>query len=200
MKAQPLPDNSPEGQLRRARIFGVKQWAAIRKIADETNNRREAEIAAMSPEERIAARLVEHREADVYEDVYPFIMEAGDAWEEKMKDPAFVRRLEQACDQGRRRRTMELLADETRLAGAQGRTAPTGRMSKPLTKKEVQALVVKRYANHRKTNQSEWWKRYIVEAGVIARKAHYRGYSVDLGQLAASLSKLTEDDIAPYLA
>lgn len=198
MKAKPIPDNSPEGRLRRARIVGEKQWAAIVKVADASRARREAEITAMPPEERIAARLVESREADVYEVLYPFIMEAGDAWEEKMKDPAFARRVERALSNARRLRTDRLHAEEDRAAGLIGPT-PTGRMSKPMTRKAIQSLVRARYPRDT-VNLDRWWERRIVKAGIVVDAEHYRAVRIDLGQLRTSLPLLTEADIAPHLA
>ncbi len=192
MKARPLPDNSPEGVQRRARAKADAEALASRK-------RREAEIEAMSAEERIAARLVERAGGAIYRPAYESLVAKALADGGVLKDPhGATARSEKVVRNARAALLQHLQDEEARRAGIGG-YPPTGRMSVPMTRKAIQALVLARYPQHPK-NRPAWWKQYIVKPGIVVDPAHYRAVRIDLGQLRASLPKLTEEDVAPFLA
>ncbi len=194
MKAKPIPDNSPEARERRARAKADAEALASIK-------RREAEIEAMGPEERIAVRLVERAGGDIYRPAYESLVADALANGGISKDPrGAAHRSEKVVRNARAVLLRRLQEDEAQRAGVGGH-APTGRMSMPMTRKAIHALVRTRYPRDTK-NLERWWQRRIVKAGIVIDEEHYRAVSIDLGQLIASLPerRLTEADIAPYLA
>lgn len=197
MKARRIEDNSPEGRQRRARARGEKQWAEILRLVSEQRQRRELEIEAMRPEERIAARLADGAEVSAWEDIAHLFPGTDAELEEALKDPRFLERLEGAQSKGRHVRALRLLAEEDRKAGLKG-AMPTGRMSKPVPKSLIRDVVRARYPKHTK-NLERWWARYIEKPGIVVDEVNYRAFRIDVGQLLATLRQLTEADIAPLL-
>ena len=86
MKAQPLPDNSPEGFQRRASAALEKRNAAFWAWIREQVRKREAELAAMSMEERLRERIKE--EAAHRVEAYPAMYEAIQKYAHLFRDGA----------------------------------------------------------------------------------------------------------------
>lgn len=190
MKAQPLIDNSPEGRQRRA-----KAEAEARALAD--HKRREAEIEAMDPEERIAARLVERAGGAIYRPAYESLVSEALANGGVLKGADAAHRAGKVLRNARASLLHRLQEEEAQRAGIVG-TAPTGRVSKPVPKSLIRDVVRTRYPRDTK-NLERWWKRRIEKPGIVVDAEHYRAVRIDLGQLLATLPKLTEADIAPLL-
>jgi hypothetical protein len=197
VKAQRIEDNSPEGRRLRALAKGAEQWGAILRFVGERSKRRDAEIEAMRPEERIAARLADDAELTAWEDIAHLFPGTDAELQESLKDPRFLERLERAKSKGRHVRALRLLAEEDRKAGLKG-AMPTGRMSKPVPKSLIRDVVRARYPKQTK-NLERWWKQYVEKPGIVVDEVNYRAFRIDVGQLLATLHKLTEADIAPLL-
>lgn len=191
MKARRREDNSPEARERRARAEAEAEALASIK-------RREAEIEAMGPEERIAARLIERAGGTIYRPAYESLVAEALSDGGTLKDPrGATHRSERVVRNARAALLHRLQEEEAHRAGIGGH-APTGRMSMPMTRKAIQSLVRTRYPSDTK-NLERWWKRRIEKPGIVVDAEHYRAVRIDLGQLRATLPKLTEEDIALYL-
>lgn len=191
-RATKIEDNSPEAIQRRAQAE-----ADARAIAE--HQRREAEIEAMDPEERIAARLVERAGGEVYRHAVEFMAKSALDNGGVLKGPEVVHRAAKVLRNSRASLLRRLQEEESRRAGVVDSYTPTGRWSKPMTRDDIQSLVRLRYPQDT-VNLGRWWQRRIVKAGIMVDEEHYRAVRIDLGQLLASLPQLTEADIAPHLA
>jgi hypothetical protein len=190
VKAQRIEDNSPEGRRRR------EQAEAEAHALAELQSR-EAEIEAMGPEERIAARLVDDAGGAIYRPAYEALVKLAEANGGRLEGLEPANRSAKVLRNARAALLHRLDEEEARRAGIVGR-APTGRMSKPVPKSLIRDVVRARYPKQTK-NLERWWKQYVEKPGIVVDEVNYRAFRIDVGQLLATLPKLTEADIAPLL-
>jgi hypothetical protein len=204
VKAQPLPDNSPEGFQRRARAATEKRNAAFWAWVRERVRERDSELAAMSTEERLRERIKDE-EAHRLE-AYPAMYEAIQRYAHLFRDGApeesspewaeFHRLINLACLGG-----IESIA----LGELNAAKAKAGARMRPITSADVYSASVPQYMVHAAVlscypnepeNPSRWWK-VRIKGRVHVRRVNGKRVEVNLTQLCALFPNLTEEALAP---
>jgi hypothetical protein len=204
VKAQPLPDNSPEGFQRRARAATEKRNAAFWAWVRERVRERDSELAAMSTEERLRERIKDE-EAHRLE-AYPAMYEAIQRYAHLFRDEApeegspewaeFHRLIDLACLGGVESIALGELNAAKAKAGARMRPiTPADEYSERVPRHVIHAAVRSCYPKHT-ANPSRWWKRYIA-GKVYPRYEDGKGVELNLTHLRALFPNLTEEALAP---